>query len=166
MGDQDSDKPVWGMTKVLTTLGAVVGLAVGVTSLVLNWQTIFPGDPERKAGLVVTVNPSLLEMEPNGSARVDWTLFETNNVGVNVEDRTGLWRRSDETLIKSVGPIRTPWRIEPSGRQEWQDEIVLYADAATHSVDGYLILDQGFRGVDDNGNEVIGRARIRVKLKP
>ncbi|HSN24034.1 MAG TPA: hypothetical protein VLS45_07680, partial [Methylomicrobium sp.] len=56
-------------------------------------------------------------------------------------------------------------RIEPFGRINWTDPIVLYEDAANEAVDGYLVLDQGFEDQDDNGHRVVGRARVRVRVQ-
>jgi hypothetical protein len=120
--------------------------------------------PLPQAGLTVMVHPSVVQMNANGQATVTWTLAETNNVGINVTDRTGEWRTTADKLVKTVGPIRTTWRIDPLGRMEWKNDIVLYEDSANEAVDGYLVLDQGFHGQDDNHNSVIGKARVRVKV--
>lgn len=79
--------------------------------------------------------------------------------------RTGEWQTTAAKVVKTIGPIQTVWRIEPFGRINWTDPIVLYEDAANEAVDGYLVLDQGFEGQVDNGHRVVGRARVRVRVQ-
>jgi len=153
-----------GLKWTLGTIGVVVGILVGLSTLVKTWKDIFPGAPGPKAGLIVYVDPSTLEMAPKSRAPATWQLIETNNVGIDLRDRTGTWRTTDGTAVKVIGPQETVWRIEPLKRRLWNDLIYLPADAAAQSTDGFLVLDQGFRGRDDNGNEVVGSARIRVRI--
>jgi hypothetical protein len=151
---------------LLTIVGAAVSIGIGVPTLITNWKNIFPPKIRPQAGLTVMVTPSAVDISPNGKATVTWTLAETNKVGINITSRTGEWQTTVGKVVKTIGPIQTLWRIEPFGRRDWTDPIILYDDAANEAADGYLILDQSFQGQDDNGHGVVGKARVRVRLIP
>lgn len=150
---------------MVSVIGAVVSIGIGVPTLIINWKNLFPTETGPQAGLTVMVTPNTIDISPNGKATVTWTLAETNNVGINMTSRTGEWQTTAAKVVKTIGPIQTVWRIEPFGRINWTDPIVLYEDAANEAVDGYLVLDQGFEGQVDNGHRVVGRARVRVRVQ-
>ena len=163
---EDNKKEPRDLKWLVAIVGGSVAIVVGLTTVIKNWKDIFPPKKGPQAGLTVMVNPSKVDISADGQATVTWTLAETNNVGIQIANRTGEWRTTGEKVVKTVGPIQTHWRIEPFGRIEWTNDIVLYGDAANEALDGYLILDQAFQGQDDNGNNVIGKARVRVRLVP
>ncbi len=165
-GAEVTGKTGW-VGRVVAGLAGTILIAVGILGPSYN-KPVPPSHPKstRQAGLTVMVDPSRVTISPNGRGTVTWTLAETNGVGIEIMSRTGYWRTPNENIVKTVGPIRTPWQIEPFGRKNWTDDIVLYADAANFAVAGRLILDQSFQGKDANGNEVIGKARVLVYVGP
>ena len=165
-GAEVPGKTGWG-GRIVAGIAGTIFICVGLFGSVFN-TVVPPSHPKSTlhAGITVMVYPSKVTISPDGRGTVSWTLAETNGVGIEIKSRTGEWRTPNDKIVKIVGPIRTPWRIEPFGRKIWTDDIVLYADAANFAVEGRLILYQSFQGQDDNGNEVIGKARVLVTVGP